>query len=137
MLREFGSGNAPVGDRTMRRLHNEPQVEEGWIYSVLRSMVGFSKLANELMIYRALPPATTDDVASLYGVFSETFGYRIRWPAPVLRFRASTRLSASLVAHDNTTGGSYCILHLLDLHGRQMATPQNRGILRCKRHLAS
>jgi len=81
-LREFGAGQAPAGDRTLHRLHEEPEPDEGWMYAALRPVVGLSTLSNELMVYRALPPATADDVASLYGAFSRTFGYDIRWPFP-------------------------------------------------------
>ena len=84
-LKEFGAGEAPAGDRTLHRLHKEPEPDEGWLYAALRPVVGFSNLSNELMIYRALPPATADDVASLYGTFSRTFGYDVRWPFPKLR----------------------------------------------------
>lgn len=81
-LREFGAGMAPAGDRTLHRLHEEQEPDEGWLYAALRPVVGFSTLSNELMVYRALPPAPADDVASLYGAFSRTFGYDIPWPFP-------------------------------------------------------
>ena len=79
-LRQHGVANAPAGDRMRHRLHEEPQPEEGWIYRVLRPVMASSKLSNELMIYRALPPATADDVASLHGVFNTTFRYDIGSP---------------------------------------------------------
>ena len=82
MLREFGGGNAPERDRMALRPLQEQQTDEGWIYGVLRSLLGFSKLSDELMVYRALPPATTDEVVSLYGAFGKTFGYGIRPPFP-------------------------------------------------------
>ena len=81
-LREFGAGRAPAGDRTLHRLHEELEPSEGWLYAALRPVVGFSTLSNELMVYRALPLATADDVASLYGVFRRTFGYDIPLPFP-------------------------------------------------------
>ena len=83
-LKEFGAGEAPAGDRTLHRLHKEPEPDESWLYAALRPVVGFSNLSNELMIYRALPRATADGVASLYGTFSRTFGYAVGWPFPEL-----------------------------------------------------
>jgi hypothetical protein len=102
MLREFGGGNAPARDRrTVRRPPEEQRTEEVWLYRALRSVMEFSTLSNELMIYRALPRAESDaarrsrgvdldHVESLYRVFSDTFGYGMRWTAAVSR---STHLS--------------------------------------------
>ena len=83
-LREFGAGEARAGDRMVHRLNEEPAPHESWMYAALRPLVGFSMLSNELMIYRSLPPPTPGEVASLYGTFSRTFGYDVRWPFPEL-----------------------------------------------------
>ena len=92
-LNEFGAGEAPTGDRMLRRFHEEPEPDESWLYAALRPIVGFSTLSNELMIYRALPPATADGVASLYGAFSRTFGYDVRWPFPEMHLGPLSVLS--------------------------------------------
>ena len=81
-LNQFGAGEAPAGDRMLHRLHDEPEPDESWMFAALRPVIGSSKLSNDLMIYRALPPATADGVASLYGAYSRTFGYDVGWPLP-------------------------------------------------------
>ncbi len=92
-LNEFGGGEAPTGDRMLRRFHEEPEPDESWLYAALRPIGGFSTLSNELMIYRALPPATADGVASLYGAFRRTFGYNVRWPFPEMHLGPLSVLS--------------------------------------------
>ena len=79
-LREHGVATAPAGDRTRHRLHTEPEPDESWVERTLRATVASSRLSNELLIYRALPPAAAGSVASLYGVFDTTFGYDVDWP---------------------------------------------------------
>ena len=79
-LRRHGTGPAPAGDRSRRRFREEPEPEEGWVLRALRPIVAPSELANQLMVYRALPPATADHVLSLRGVFSGTFGYDVGGP---------------------------------------------------------
>ena len=81
-LDEFGAGEAGVGDRTLHWSREEQEPDESWLDTALRQVVGFSQLSNELMVYRALPRATTDEVASLYEAFSRTFGYNVPWPFP-------------------------------------------------------
>ena len=80
VLRRHGAGAAPAGDRARRRFREEPEPEEGWLLRKLRPIVAFSELSNQLMTYRALPPASADQVLSLYGVFSGTFGYDVGLP---------------------------------------------------------
>ena len=75
-----GAGAAPAGDRARRRFREEPEPDESWVLRVLRPIVAPSELADQLMVYRALPPATADDVLSLRGVFSGTFGYDVGRP---------------------------------------------------------
>ena len=82
-LRRHGTGAAPAGDRTRRRWREEPAPDEGWMQRRLRAVVASSQLANQLMTYRALPPATPGEVASLHGVFARTFGYDIGLPPGV------------------------------------------------------
>ena len=79
-LRRHGAGAAPAGDRAQRRLREQPGPDEGWVLRALRPIVAPSELANQLMVYRALPPAAADEVSSLHGVFSGTFGYRVGGP---------------------------------------------------------
>ena len=77
MLRRHGVGVAPAGDRTRPRLHGDWELGAGWVQKALRPFVASSELANELMLYRALPPAGADHVVSLRGVFSRSFDYHI------------------------------------------------------------
>ena len=79
-LRRHGAGSAPAGDRARPRLRDEPEPREGWLLTNLRPIVAPSELANQLMIYRALPPASADEVSSLHRVFSGTFGYDVGPP---------------------------------------------------------
>ena len=79
-LRRHGAGTAPAGDRARPRIRDEPEPREGWLLRALRPIVAPSELANQLMIYRALPPAVADEVSSLHGVFSGTFGYDVDPP---------------------------------------------------------
>ena len=82
-LRRHGAGAAPAGDRARRRWPEEQEPEEGWLLRTLRPIVASSELANQLIVYRALPPAAADDVLSIRDVFSGTFGYdvgRPLWP---------------------------------------------------------
>ena len=79
-LRRHGAGAAPAGDRAQRRLREEPGPDEGWVLRALRPIVAPSELASQLMVYRALPPAAADEVSSLHGVFSGTFGYDVGGP---------------------------------------------------------
>jgi hypothetical protein len=103
VLRRHGAGAAPAGDRARRRFREEPQEpEEGWLLRTLRPIVAFSELANQLMVYRALPPASADQVLSLHGVFSGTFGYDIGRP---------------LWAPSAAGSGGFLILVLLSLLG--------------------
>jgi len=80
VLRRHGAGAAPAGDRARRRFREEPELHEGWLLRALRPIVAVSELANQLMAYRALPPASADQVLSLRGVFSRTFGYDVGRP---------------------------------------------------------
>ena len=80
VLRRHGAGAAPAGDRARRRLRVELGPDESWPLRALRPIVASSELANQLMIYRALPPASADQVLSLRGVFSGTFGYDVGRP---------------------------------------------------------
>lgn len=79
-LRRHGAGTAPAGDRARPRLRDEPEPDEGWLLRALRPIVAPSELANQLMVYRALPPAAADEVSSLHRVFSGTFGYDVGPP---------------------------------------------------------
>ena len=98
-LREHGAAAAPAGDRTRHRLHEEPVLDESWRDKTLRAAVASSRLSNELLTYRALPPATADDVASLYGAFSTTFGYDdIGWPLSGRDVERFLLLSVALLA---------------------------------------
>ena len=58
VLRRHGAGAAPAGDRARRRFREEPELHEGWLLRALRPIVAVSELANQLMAYRALPPAS-------------------------------------------------------------------------------
>ena len=81
-LKRHGAGASPPGDRARRQFREEPEPDESWVLRALRPIVAPSELANQLMVHRALPPAAADDVLSLHGVFSGTFGYdvgRPRW----------------------------------------------------------
>ena len=80
MLRRHGAGAAPAGDRARRQFREEPEPKEGWLLRKLRPIVAHSELANQLMVYRARPPATADHVLSLRGVFSGTLGYDVGQP---------------------------------------------------------
>lgn len=75
-----GVAVAPAGDRTRYRVHDERRMEEGWVSRAVRPLLASSRLSNELLIYRNLPRPAADDVASLYGAFDATFGYRVTWP---------------------------------------------------------
>ena len=80
VLKRHGAGAAPAGDRARRRFREERETEEGWLLGKLRPIVAFSELTNQLMDYRALPPASADQVLSLHRVFSGTFGYDVGRP---------------------------------------------------------
>ena len=81
VLRRHGAGVAPAGDRARRRFREEPEPkEEGWLLRRLGPIVAYSELANQLLVYRARPPATADHVLSLHGVFSGTLGYDVGRP---------------------------------------------------------
>ena len=100
-LREHGAATAPAGDRTRHRLHAEPEPDEHWVERTLRAAVASSRLSNELLIYRALPPAAADGVASLHGVFDTTFRYDVDWPlstSDVWRFLLLSVILLLLVA---------------------------------------
>ena len=83
-LREYGGGVAGPDDRASEQLyvkHAEGRPGENWIYAQLlerlRPVVGLSRLSNDLMVYRTLPPAPAVGVASLHDVFAGTFGYDV------------------------------------------------------------
>ena len=102
VLKRHGAGAAPAGDRARHRFREEPEPEEGWLLRKLRPIVAFSELTNQLMAYRALPPASADEVLSLHGVFSGTFGYDVGRP---------------LWAPSASGSGGFLILVLLSLLG--------------------
>ncbi len=90
-LRQYGGGVALRGERTARQPYVEHAAHvkyaEGrpgtnWIYArlldILRPVVGLSRLSNDLMVYRTLPPAPAVGIASLHDVFAGTFGYDVR-----------------------------------------------------------
>ena len=113
-LREHGAATAPAGDRTRHRLHAEPELDESWVERTLRAAVASSRLSNELLIYRALPPAAAGGVASIYGVFDTTFGYDVDWPlstSDVWRFLLlSVILLVSVALMVGTVAYSLCAL---------------------------
>ena len=83
-LREYGGGVAGPDDRSSEQSfvkHAEGRPGENWIYAqlleMLRPVVGLSRLSNDLMVYRTLPPAPAVGVASLHDVFAGTFGYDV------------------------------------------------------------
>ena len=83
-LREYGGGVAGPDDRSLEQpyvKHAEERPGENWIYAqlleMLRPVVGLSRLSNDLMVYRTLPPAPAVGVASLHDVFAGTFGYDV------------------------------------------------------------
>ena len=84
-LREYGDGVARPDDRLSGQLYvglAEERPGGNWLYAqlleMLRPVVGLSRLSNDLMVYRALPPASAVGVASLHDVFAGTFGYDVR-----------------------------------------------------------
>ena len=91
-LRRHGAGAAPAIDRARRRWLDEPPPEPGWVHRALRPVLALSELSNELMTYRARPPAGADRVASLHGVFARTFGYGIEPPPGLFSARDFGRL---------------------------------------------
>ena len=126
-LREHGAAAAPAGDRTRHRLHAEPEPDETWVGRTLRAVVASSRLSNELLIYRALPPAAADGVASLYGVFDRTFGYDVHWPLSgpgVGRFvPLSVALSVVMVLLVLTVAYSVCALCTIVRRSRHCMMP--------------
>ena len=79
-LRAQGVASAPAGDGARLRLNENFEPRETWLARTLRHLVAYSRLSNELMLYRALPPDTAERAVSFYGVFHTTFGYDIPWP---------------------------------------------------------
>ena len=82
MLMQHGVA-APAGDRLRQRVREARRPSAGWVHRAVRPVVASSELANQLMTYRALPPAAADEVVSLRDVFATTFGYRIDPPPGV------------------------------------------------------
>ena len=78
MLREFGGGIAPAGDR-MRAHSQERRKPDGrWMYEALRPLVGSSKLTNDLMIYSTLRAPREN----AYDELRVPFRHQIRGPFP-------------------------------------------------------
>ncbi len=80
MLREFGGGATSDIAHIVPPLQAEREPDAGWLYGAVRSLMGFSKLSNELMVYRGSTPGSAHGIASTYGVFRSKFGYEIRPP---------------------------------------------------------
>ncbi len=79
-----GAGVAPAGDRALSRWREEPDPDPGWVHRALRPIVATSVLANQLMTYRARPPADAGGASSLRDVFAATFRYPVGSPGAVL-----------------------------------------------------
>ena len=83
-LKAHGAAAAPAGDRSRSRWREEPLPDPGWVHRALRPIVATSVLANQLMTYRARPPAAAGGASSLHDVFADTFGYPVGSRADVL-----------------------------------------------------